>query len=136
MQQDKEKPKANPDHLGARPGRTTILHVLDNDTDKGGHILSIAGVTQPGNPNASVSIAPDGQTLIYKLTDQGGDSDFTYQLSNGVAEEKGEVNVQDRGLTENEPPVLREGASGSVAHGGIERDPAHPGTRPVARSGR
>ena len=111
VQQDKEKPKANPDHLGARPGRTTILHVLDNDTDKGGHILSIAGVTQPGNPNASVSIAPDGQTLIYKLTDQGGDSDFTYQLSNGVAEEKGDVNVQDRGLTENEPPVLREGAS-------------------------
>ena len=29
--QDEEKPKANRDDLGARPGRTTILHVLDND---------------------------------------------------------------------------------------------------------
>jgi len=121
VQQEKEKPKANPDQLGARPGRTTILHVLDNDTDKGGRILSISAVTQPGNPNASVSIAPDGQTLIYRLNDQGGDSDFTYQLSNGVADEKGDVRVEDRGMTQNEPPSLRQGATDptlTVASGG------------------
>lgn len=122
VEQEKEKPKANPDLLGARPGRTTILHVLDNDTDKGGRILSIASVTQPGNESAKVTIAPDGQALIYTLSDQGGDSDFTYQLSNGVAEEKGEVHVEDRGLTNNEPPYLKESAADpslTVASGGV-----------------
>ncbi len=122
VEQEKEKPKANPDDLGARPGRTTILHVLDNDTDKGGRVLSISSVTAPGNPNAQVSIAPDGQSLIYTLSEQGGDSDFTYQLSNGVAEEKGNVHVEDRGLTKNDPPALKSGAADptlTVASGGV-----------------
>ena len=122
VEQEKEKPKANRDDLGARPGRTTILHVLDNDTDKGGRVLSISSVSEPGNPNAKVSIAPDGQTLIYVLGTEGGDSDFTYQLSNGVAEEKGEVHVRDVGLTENNPPYLKAGAvdpSLTVASGGV-----------------
>ena len=121
VEQEKEKPKANPDSLGARPGRTTILHVLDNDTDKGGRVLSITGVTQPGNTNATVTIAPDGQSLIYTLTDAGGDSDFTYQLNNGVAEEKGDVHVEDRGLTQNEVPTRKLGATDpalTIASGG------------------
>ncbi len=119
--QEKEKPKANADTLGARPGRTTMLYVLDNDTDKGGRILSVASVTQPGNANAKVSIAPDGQALIYTLSDQGGDSEFTYQLSNGVAEEKGQVRVVDRG-TLNDPPVRKVGSVDprlTVASGGV-----------------
>lgn len=122
VEQEKEKPKANPDDLGARPGRTTILHVLDNDTDKGGRILSISAVTQPGNPNAKVSIAPDGQALIYTLGDQGGNADFTYQLTNGVAEEKGDVRVEDKGLVKSDPPTLKAGASTpalTVPSGGV-----------------
>lgn len=109
--QDEEKPKANRDDLGARPGRTTILHVLDNDTDKGGRVLSVSAVTQPGNPNASVAIAPDGQTLIYTLNDQGGSSDFSYTLSNGVTEAKGDVSVADKGLVQNNPPKLKSGGT-------------------------
>ncbi len=121
VSQEKEKPKAGGDDLGARPGRTTILNVLDNDTDKGGRILSVSSVTQPGNAHAKVSIAPDGQTLIYTLDDQGGDAEFSYQLSNGVAEDKGQVRVEDRGLTRNDPPHRRAGASDptlTVASGG------------------
>lgn len=121
VEQEKEKPKANRDDLGARPGRTTILYVMDNDTDKGGRILSISSVTQPGNANASVRIAPDGQALIYILDGKGGDSEFTYQLSNGVAEEKGQVRVEDRGLSKNSPPNLKAGSvepTLTVASGG------------------
>lgn len=117
---EEDKPKANPDRLGARPGRSTILHVLDNDTDKGGRILSISSVTQPGNTNASVRIAPDGQSLIYSLGEQGGGSSFTYQLSNGVAEDRGNVEVVDKGLTENTPPtrLKRDQPPLAVASGG------------------
>lgn len=121
VEQNKEKPKANPDNLGARPGRTTILHVLDNDSDKSGRVLSISSVSQPGNPNAKATISPDGQTVIYTLSDKGGSADFTYQVSNGVAEEKGDVHVEDRGLVNNEPPRLKDGASDpalTVASGG------------------
>ena len=36
-----QPPKAEPDNLKARPGRTSKLHVLDNDTDSTGAILAI-----------------------------------------------------------------------------------------------
>jgi hypothetical protein len=35
---DEQPPKAVDDVLGARPGRTTLLHVLDNDSDPSGSI--------------------------------------------------------------------------------------------------
>jgi hypothetical protein len=45
--QDDAKPKAQPDRLGARPDRTTVLHVLDNDSDPMGGLLAIVAVTPP-----------------------------------------------------------------------------------------
>ena len=43
-------PKAQPDNLQVRPGRTSTLHVLDNDSDSQGSILAISpgDVSQPG----------------------------------------------------------------------------------------
>jgi hypothetical protein len=108
---EEDKPKANKDNLGARPGRTTLLHVLDNDTDKAGRILSISSVTQPGNAHAKVSLAPDGQTLIYALDEIGGDADFSYQLSNGTAEVKGDVHVSAKAPGENSAPRPKAGAA-------------------------
>lgn len=44
------KPRANDDRVGARAGRTQLVHPLDNDTDSISSILMIS----------SVSGAPDG----------------------------------------------------------------------------
>jgi hypothetical protein len=103
----KQKPKANRDDLGARPGRTTLLHVLDNDSDKSNRVLSITSVTKPGNPNATVTVAPDGQSLVYTLTAAGGDSDFQYRISDGLADATGDVHVSAHGPGVNSPPYRR-----------------------------
>lgn len=107
----KQKPRVVADNLGARPGRTVVLHVLDNDTDKSNRVLSIIGVTQPGNSAASVLISPDEQSLIYTLSDAGGDSDFQYRISNGSAEATGDVHVAAHGPGVNGAPYLRAGTA-------------------------
>ncbi len=118
---NKDKPEAKEDDLGARPGRTTVLHPLDNDTDKTGRVLSIAKVTQPGTSTARVTIAPDRQSLLYTLAPGGGSASFTYVLSNGTQTAEGRVNVQSRLESDNKPPrqwVPPKPASYSVASGG------------------
>ena len=44
---DRRPPKAEPDRYGARPGRTTVLHPLDNDSAPEGRLLSIVQVDEP-----------------------------------------------------------------------------------------
>ena len=44
---DRTPPKAKPDDYGARAGRTTVLHPLDNDSAPQGRLLSIIDVDQP-----------------------------------------------------------------------------------------
>ena len=44
---DRRPPRAKPDQYGARPGRTTVLHPLDNDSAPDGRLLSIVEVEQP-----------------------------------------------------------------------------------------
>lgn len=65
--QQNQKPKAVDDQFNARPGRTTVLHVLDNDTDPSGSVLSIANVSPPSGPGYSVDVSPDTQTLSIAL---------------------------------------------------------------------
>ena len=52
QQGDQRPPVANPDTLGARPGRTTVLHPLDNDTAPGGRLLSIRSVERVSGSGA------------------------------------------------------------------------------------
>ena len=76
-------PHAMDDTLGARPGRTTVLHVLDNDSDPAGRILSIGSVSAPSDPDASVQIAPDGQTVQIALPASAGVQHFRYTVNDG-----------------------------------------------------
>ena len=48
-QGERRPPKAKPDEFGARPGRTTVLHPLDNDSAPAGRVLSIQSV-EPATP--------------------------------------------------------------------------------------
>jgi hypothetical protein len=71
-QGDRRPPKAKDDDLGARPGRTTILHPLDNDTAPSGRLLAIRSVRPVAGSKAQLAISPDGQTV--QITLPGGAS--------------------------------------------------------------
>lgn len=103
-----KKPKARDDDLGARPGRTTILHPLDNDSDTQDRILAVTSVGEvEGSPGASASVSPDGQSVRYTLPPDGGDASFTYTIDNGIQAASGRINVAARGADDNELPTLR-----------------------------
>lgn len=106
---DDQPPNAAPDTIGARPGRTTVAHVLDNDAESIGRILSIVGVTQPGG-GANATVSPDGQTVLVTLPEQATSTSFEYTIGNGVATATARVDVQVRAENVNEPPALRPGA--------------------------
>jgi hypothetical protein len=117
-----QKPDVRPDLLGARPGRTTVLHVLDNDSDPAGNILSVVGISPPSNPAAKLAIAPDGQSVVLALPVGSGDLSFTYTVNDGKGPNAtGNVSVQARGPGDNKPPNQRPGfrdQAWAVASGG------------------
>jgi hypothetical protein len=100
------KPKAKDDAYGARPDRTSVLHVLDNDTDPNGRVLSIVELTEPGN-GATVLVSPDGQTIQYRQPEDARDGSFQYTISNGKATATATVRVEARTDAENKPPEER-----------------------------
>jgi len=104
-----QPPKAVDDVLGARPGRTTLLHVLDNDSDPSGSILSITRVSEPDQPTASLAISPDGQTVAITVTAPGPPVHFTYTIDDGYYTSEASVTVHIRTPDQNEVPRLREG---------------------------
>ncbi|MBM7771505.1 hypothetical protein JOD54_001709 [Actinokineospora baliensis] len=121
-------PKAVDDNLGARPGRTTVLHVLDNDSDPAGNILSISAVTAPDNPAVRLAVAPDGQTVQITLPESAVDTRFKYTIDDGQGlTATASVNVDGRTADENKPPELRPGFKAtdwSVPSGGLVSIPA------------
>jgi hypothetical protein len=110
-----QPPKAEPDRLRARPGRTSKLHVLDNDTDTTGAILAIdpGDVTTPDLAGVRVSVAADGQSVDVSVPEDPERSSFsfTYKVNNGTAPEKSEARVTVTLVSdqENTPPHLRPG---------------------------
>ncbi|GAB1510985.1 Ig-like domain-containing protein [Actinophytocola sp. KF-1] len=103
-------PKAMDDTLGARPGRTTVLHVLDNDSDPAGNILSVTGVTTPDHPDATVAVAPNGQTVRVTVPAESPDIHFKYTVDDGRGlNATAAVTVRIRGTQDNEPPEQRPG---------------------------
>lgn len=81
------KPKAVDDDLGVRTDRTTVLHVLDNDSSAADSILSIVSVTQPSTPGVRTMVAPDRQSLLVTVDDTaaGTSPQFNYTVDDGTA---------------------------------------------------
>ena len=107
-----QPPKAVNDTLGARPGRTTVLHVLDVDSDPSGATLAIASVTDPDYAGARLQIAPDGQTIEITLPADtpAAPIHFRYTVNDGKGlTSTATVTVQVRTPADNEPPALRPG---------------------------
>ena len=102
-------PVAQDDALGARPGRTSILHVLDNDSNPSGSVLSITSVSEVRPGGATVAVSPDGQTVQLTMSPSAGTVSFRYTIDDGKgATSSATVAVTARGPDQNGAPVLRE----------------------------
>jgi hypothetical protein len=110
-----QPPKAEPDTLKVRAGRTSKLHVLDNDTDSAGAILAIAPheVTAPNVPGVRTSVSADGQSVDVTVPNDLDQSSFSfaYQVNNGssAAHSRATVTVTVVDDEVNGAPFLRDG---------------------------
>lgn len=98
-------PSAADDQFGVRPGRTTLLPVLDNDSDPDGDVLTVQ--LQGDNPAAgSVQTVYDGTGLQVKVpADATGTSQFQYLVSDGRGGTAGaKVTLTVKDPASNEPP--------------------------------
>ena len=78
-------PVANNDEATTTGGAITVL-VLANDTDADGDALRVTSVSG-GRPNSSVTIAPDGKSVIYhpgSYFDPGSFDSFSYTIADEV----------------------------------------------------
>ncbi len=128
----KTPPEAQPDDLNVRAGRTSTLHVLDNDSDAEGSILGIApgDVSQPDAADVTVSVSVDGQTVEVTVPERPSSTTvhFTYKVNNGgsgtTSSATGTVTVHVVDENVNTAPVLRGGQAKLAA-----------GRYPVVKSG-
>ncbi|MGN8026721.1 Ig-like domain-containing protein [Microbacterium sp. 22242] len=76
-------PVAHDDRFGVRPGRTTMLPVLDNDTDADGDVL-VASLTQAQPSIGQVQPINNGGALQIAVADNAsGSASFQYQADDG-----------------------------------------------------
>ena len=107
---DRRPPLAKPDSYGVRPGRTTVLHPLDNDSAPEGRLLSIIEVSRPTG-GARAQISPDGQTIVLTMPEDGRPTQFDYFIDYGRADVTAHatITVDVRGAAQNNPPAPRQG---------------------------
>ncbi len=106
-------PVARDDDYGVRPGRTTIIEVLENDTDPDGDVLTIAATNGVPEGAGTLDLIDGGRALQFTPAEgAAGTTSFRYTADDGrggVAEAS--VNLRIVPDSENSPPVaLRNGA--------------------------
>ena len=108
---DEQPPRPKSDELGARPGTTTVLHVLDNDQAPNGRLLAISRVGLPSIPDATVRVSPDGQTILIEIPEHvSGTIGFQYWVNAGNDKDvPARVTVPVRDPGAQQPPQLRDG---------------------------
>ncbi len=108
---DRRPPKARNDSFGARPGRTTVTHPLDNDSAPAGRMLAVSSVEQLSGQSAPATISPDGQTVQFQLgPNASGNATYEYYITDGRrdvgAHARITVGARKKG---NQAPRLRQG---------------------------
>ncbi|HEY3004848.1 MAG TPA: Ig-like domain-containing protein, partial [Kribbellaceae bacterium] len=104
-------PQPKDDTLGARLGRITVLHLLDNDSDPDGDILAITSVGAVDGAGATVSVSADGQTAQVAMPpSESSNVHFKYTVSDGKGGSgTADVTVEQRVGDANDAPTLRPG---------------------------
>ena len=110
-------PEAVDDEFGIRPGRSTILPVLDNDSDIDGDVLTASPTSQPAW--GSVAVARSGRALqiVDVDADQAGSTSFTYEASDGTATASARVQVTIHPYSQNEAPTQLRASSVKIGQG-------------------
>jgi hypothetical protein len=112
-------PTATDDDFGVRPGRTTMLAVLDNDNDPDGDILT-ARVTGDGPSFGEVQQVDNGRALqIAVPEDATGGTSFTYEVTDGRGgKDTATVKLTVHDWDENAPPKPKRITTVAVEAGG------------------
>ncbi|WP_167756901.1 Ig-like domain-containing protein [Leifsonia flava] len=106
FEKNQQKPVAEDDEFGARPGRSTTLPVLANDYDPNGDVLTVSDVTQPSDDAGRVDIVSSNQQLLLTLpATASGTMTFGYTVTDGRGgRAEAIVTVTVRSDEENSPP--------------------------------
>ncbi|WP_106815862.1 Ig-like domain-containing protein [Microbacterium timonense] len=112
-------PDANDDDLGVRPGRTTILPILDNDSDPDGDVLTTR-VLDGGPSIGEVQSIDNGRSLqIAVPEDAEGAASFTYEVSDGRGgTDTARVSLAVHGWDVNAAPTQKRVTTIAVEAGG------------------
>ncbi len=112
-------PLARDDEYGVRPGRTTILEVLENDTDPDGDVLTIAGTSEVAASQGEVELIDGGRALQFTPTEAAaGTASFRYTVDDGrKGVSEASVNVRIVPESENAAPTAMRAGAVSVEQG-------------------
>jgi hypothetical protein len=113
-------PVARDDEFGVRPNRTTILAVLDNDTDPDGDVLVITNFSEIDPSVGKLDAIDGGRALQFTpAASTVGGTSFRYTVSDGrpsgVAEAS--VNISIVPLETNRPPEQKRTGTARVEAG-------------------
>ncbi len=106
-------PETKPDAVGVRPGRTTILSVLDNDSDPDGDVLT-AAIAGSGPQTGSLESIYGGTAFQVSVPADAkpGTETFSYNASDGRGlSAAGQVTLSVMAPEENKPPQFKRGDS-------------------------
>ncbi|WP_157005911.1 Ig-like domain-containing protein [Agromyces laixinhei] len=112
-------PTARDDSLGVRPGRTTLLEVLENDTDPDGDVLTVAKVSEIAEQSGRLEVIDGGRALQFTPAPGAtGTVSFQYTADDGrLGVAQANVDVTIRPMAENNPPVAMRAGAISVEQG-------------------
>ncbi|WP_231728535.1 Ig-like domain-containing protein [Arthrobacter sp. EPSL27] len=104
-------PETTPDAVGVRPGRTTVLSVLDNDSDPDGDVLT-ASVGGNGPQAGSLENIYGGTAFQVTVPADAkpGTETFAYNAADGRGlSAAGSITLNVVGPDENKPPLFKRG---------------------------
>ena len=89
-------PLARDDEAGVRPGRTTVLEVLENDTDPDGDVLTVAETTEVAESQGRLEVIDGGRALQFTPAEgAAGTVSFRYTVDDGrLGVSEASVNVR------------------------------------------
>ncbi len=113
-------PDATDDDFGVRPGRTTMLSIIDNDNDPDGDILT-ARVTGDGPAFGEIQAVDNGRALqIAVPEDTTGSTSFTYEITDGRGgTDTATVQLAVHGWDVNAAPTAKRVTTVAVEAGGV-----------------
>ena len=112
-------PVAVDDSFGVRPGRTTVLPVLSNDTDQDGDVLTITTVDPVPTEQGRVDVIDGGRSVQFTPSSaEVATASFRYTITDGrQAYSSAQVNVTTRPMTSNLPPIPVRSSTATVEVG-------------------